>query len=261
MPELALSPAPKLSLVIPVRNETLNLKIMVKVLDVVLTVPHDILVVYDHPEDTSIIVLDELRGQHPNLIAIHNQLGQGVANAVRCGIAASRADYILIFAADELGPVLGIAEMVALMDEGCDFVTCTRYGHNGRRLGGSWIGKALSTLANKLLYVVSSTALTDCTTGIKMFRRHHADMLFSNSNPVGWAFAFEMAINAQVMGLKLGEVPIVSVDRLFGGKSTFQLVSWVKAYFRQFLTAIQALPPFRKRRPVMIRVPENCRDD
>ena len=254
-------PAPKLSLVIPVRNETLNLKIMVKVLDAVLTVPHDILVVYDHPEDASIAVLEELRDQHRNLVAIHNRLGRGVAQAVRSGIAASRSDYILIFAADELGPVLGIAEMIALMDDGCDFVTCTRYGHGGRRLGGSWIGKVLSTLANKLLYVVSSTALTDCTTGIKMFRRRHAEMLFSNANPVGWAFAFEMAINAQVMGLKLGEVPIVSVDRLFGGKSTFQLVSWVKAYFRQFLMAIQALPPLRRRRPVTIRIPENCRND
>lgn len=236
---------------------------MVKVLESVVEIQHDIIVVYDHSEDTSVAVLDELKREHANLVAVCNKLGPGVAQAIRSGIASSNADTILIFAADELGPVLGIAEMIALMEEGCDFVTCTRYAHGGRRLGGSQIGKLLSSLANRLLYVVSSTALTDCTTGIKMFRRNHAETLFSDSSSVGWSFAFEMAIKAQVQGLRLGEVPIVSVDRLFGGKSSFQLVSWSKAYFRQFLTAMKALPPIPigRRRPVMVRIPENCRDD
>jgi len=43
---------------------------------------------------------------------------------------------ILIFAADEVGPVLAIEDMIALIREGCDFVSCTRYAHGGRRLGG-----------------------------------------------------------------------------------------------------------------------------
>jgi glycosyltransferase involved in cell wall biosynthesis len=254
-------PPPKLSLVIPVRNETLNLKIMVKVLDAAVEVPHEVVVIYDSLEDESVAVLEELKIGHDNLLGVHNQLGKGVACAVRSGIAASKADYILIFAADELGPVLAIADMLAMMDEGCDMVSCTRYARGGMRLGGSWIGKLLSTLANRVLYMVSSTALSDCTTGVKMFRRSDADRLITDSSPIGWAFAFEMAILAQRMGLRLGEVPIVSVDRLFGGKSTFQLVSWVKAYLGHFLAAIRMLPPwpFGKRPPLMVRIPENCR--
>jgi hypothetical protein len=51
----------------------------------------------------------------------------------------------------------------------------------------------------------------------------------------GWAFAFEISIKAQMLGLKVGEVPVVSVDRLFGGDSTFKLGSWVREYMKWFV--------------------------
>ena len=39
------------SILIPVRNEGLNLTIMLKILKAVVDVPHEVLVVYDHPDD------------------------------------------------------------------------------------------------------------------------------------------------------------------------------------------------------------------
>ena len=54
-----------------------------------------------------------------------------------------------------------------------------------------------------------------------MFRPELFEQLHLEARPIGWAVAFEMGIKAQLAGLKLGEVPIVSIDRLYGGKSTF----------------------------------------
>jgi hypothetical protein len=77
---------------------------------------------------------------------------------------------------------------------------------------------------------------------------------FEPRREIGWAIAFEMAINAQLIGLKLGEVPIISIDRLFGGKSSFQLIPWVVNYLGYFITAITRLP--RTTRPsVKVRLP------
>jgi len=232
---------PNLSILIPVRNEGLNLKIMLKLLPAVVPVPHEVIVVYDFPEDDSVPVVEALRATDPGLHGVHNTLGKGVINALRAGVQAARGEYVLIFAADEVGPVLAIEPMLELMNSGCDFVSCTRYANGGRRLGGSLIGGILSRTANLLFYHVAGSALTDCTTGVKMFRRSIFDTLDLQANPVGWAVAFEMAIKAELAGLRLGEVPIISIDRLYGGASTFRVTPWVREYMRWFWWGMKRL--------------------
>jgi dolichol-phosphate mannosyltransferase len=232
---------PKLSILVPVRNEGLNLKIMLKILPAVVDVPHEVVVVYDFAEDDSVPVIHSMRADYPGLRGVHNTLGKGVINALRAGVKAAEGDYVLIFAADEVGPVLAIDPMLELMECGCDFVSCTRYANGGRRLGGSLIGGILSRAANWLFYHVAGSAFTDCTTGVKMFRRPVFDMLNLEARPVGWAVAFEMAIKAELAGLRLGEVPIISIDRLYGGKSTFRVWPWVREYMRWFRWGMRRL--------------------
>jgi hypothetical protein len=60
----------------------------------------------------------------------------------------------------------------------------------------------------------------------------------------GWAFAFEISIKAQILGLKLGEVPVTSIDRLFGGDSTFKIGAWVQEYMKWFIWGVKRLNRF-----------------
>jgi dolichol-phosphate mannosyltransferase len=243
-----------LTILLPVRNETMNLRVMLRILNAVLVVPHEIIVIFDDEADISIAVVEDVRAAYPEVRPLLNRAGRGVAFAIRAGVADARGERVLIFAADEVGPALVIDDMLALMDEGVEFVSATRYAHGGRRLGGSVIGHMLSRTANWLLNAASGTGLSDSTTGIKMFRRADFPRLSRDAKSVGWAIAFEMAINAQLADLKLGEVPIISIDRLFGGQSTFRLVPWVMGYFGFFATAITKLP--RSARPVVkVRIP------
>src|SRR4051812_15253256 len=129
-------PAFKLSILLPVRNEGVNLRVMIKILEALLEIPHELLVIVDSLDDDSIPVTNALIPYTPNLRLIHNDTGRGVINALRAGVAAARGDYVLIFAADEVGPVFAIEDMLRLLEDGCDFVSCTRYAHGGRRLGG-----------------------------------------------------------------------------------------------------------------------------
>lgn len=226
---------PVLSILLPVRNEGINLRTMLKMLNGMVEVANEVLVVYDHPEDDSLPVVESLRATYPGVRAVHNRLGPGVVNAIRAGVGEARGRYVLIFAADEVGPVLAVDDMLALMERGCDLVSCTRYAYGGRRLGGSLIGSVLSRFANRLFHRMAGSVFSDSTTGIKMFRREVFDGLRLESRPVGWVVAFEMAMKAELAGLRLGEVPIVSIDRLYGGRSTFRLGPWFVEYLRWFL--------------------------
>ena len=231
----------RLSILLPVRNDGINLRLMLKMLRGMVEVPNEVLVVYDSPEDDSIPVVAKVGREYPNVRGIINTIGPGVANAIRAGVANARGRYVLIFAADEVGPVLAIDDMLTLMEQGCDLVSCTRYAYGGRRLGGSLIGGFLSRVANRLFHRLAGSALTDSTTGIKMFRRELFDRLELSGRSVGWAVAFEISIKAQLLGARLGEVPIISIDRLYGGRSTFRLGPWVLEYLRWFLTGVRQL--------------------
>ena len=74
-----------------------------------------------------------------------------------------------------------------------------------------------------------------------MFKKDFYNEIEISTNPVGWVFAFELSIKAYVMNLKVGEVPLISVDRLFGGESTFKLGKWVGEYLKCYFWGLKAI--------------------
>ena len=245
----------KLSILMPVLNEKINLKIMLKILEATVDVPHEVLVVYDAIDDDSIPVVKEMQKHYSNILGVHNKIGRGVANAIKAGIEAAAGDYILVLSADDIGPILTIEDMISLMDKGCDLVNATRYAYGGRILGGYFISRLLSRIANKLLYVLSGSHLTDLTLGVKMFRRSKFKQINIECKPVGWAVALELAIKAQLIGWKIGEVPIISINRFYGGKSSFRLGPWVAEYTKWFLFGLRNLHFPGERQKVMVKIP------
>jgi len=237
---------PLLSILLPVRNETENLAIMLRVLRSAIEIPHEVIVITDSPDDTSIPVVQNVAARYAEVRHVGNRLGRGVANAIRAGIEASRGQYILIFAADEIGPVISVHPMLMLMSEGYDMVSVTRYAKGGRRLGGSFVQMVLSSVANKVFRWLTGFPLTDATTGVKMVKKELFDRIEFESNPVGWAVAFEMSIKFYCLGARMTEVPIVSIDRLYGGKSSFRAASWSQEYWRWFMYGIREIPKARR---------------
>jgi len=245
-----------LSILIPVRNEGINIKIMLKILKSVIEVPHEVLIIYDTNNDDSLNIVKRVKKVYPQVRSVKNAFGKGVANAIKSGVNASVGKYILIFAVDEIGPVIAIEDMLSLMSQGCDFVSCTRYAYGGRRLGGSLIEGLLSRIANSLFHLILGSTLTDSTTGIKMFKREIFEKLTLTSS-VGWAIVFEMSIKVQEKGFKIGEVPIVSIDRLYGGTSSFHLNSWIIEYLKWFFYGISHLYKTRGKNKILVKIPQN----
>lgn len=248
---------PVVTILLPVRNEEMNLRVMLRIIRTVLESPHELLVIHDTADDRSIPIVCEAQAGYPGLRLVQNTLGRGVINAIRAGVGEARSDIISILCADDTGPVLVVDDMLALMRDGCDFVSCTRYCHGGRRLGGSVVGGTLSRAANWFFFHLVRSPFTDATTGCKMFRKSDFERFKLEGRPIGWAFAFEMAIKARHLGLRLGEVPLVSIDRLFGGQSSFRLGPWLVEYLRWFVWGFRKTCRERawRRPPIRVRVP------
>tara|TARA_Y100000310_G_scaffold202413_1_gene202566 strand:+ start:2386 stop:3177 length:792 start_codon:yes stop_codon:yes gene_type:complete len=244
----------KLSIVIPVLNEGKNLKILLKLLKSMIDVPHEVLVVHDIIEDNSIPVVESLQKNYNGLRLVHNKTGKGVIYAIKSGVSEAKGDYVLIIAADDIGPVLIIKDMLTLMDRGCELVNATRYAYGGRNIGGVFLSRMLSVTANKILYKLSNFSLTDSTLGVKMFKRDKFNQIKLESLPIGWAVSFEFAIKAQLAGWKIGEVPMVSLNRIQGGKSSFRARKWVREYLKWFFWGISKnnIPNKSK---VLIKIP------
>ena len=232
----------KLSIILPVFNEKESLAIMVRLIKSTLKFENEILIVYDNINDNCVEEAKKLEKEILNVKAIHNDIEPGVRFAIEKGVKESKYDVVFITAVDEIFPIIAIDEMMNLiLNHGYDFVSGTRYAKGGKRIGGSLCGSILSRLANKLFKIFTSFPLSDCTTGIKMMKKNIWNNIQLESSPIGWAFAFELTIKAYLNNYKINEVPLKSVDRLFGGKSTFKPISWIKEYSKWFFWGVKKI--------------------
>ena len=147
------------------------------------------------------------------------------------GLKVSSSDIILLTVIDELCPITSYEKMHKLIKEDSyDLVSATRYKKGGKRYGGSILGHFFSKTANLILHFMFKFPLSDATTGIKMFKKSIIDKIQLKSN-VGWSFALELSLKSYLIDLKITEYPIKSIDRIFGGNSTFHFFLWVKKYY------------------------------
>lgn len=230
---------PRLSILMPVWNEGVVAGPTLRIIPSLVDFPHEMLVVHDFAEDDTVPVARELQARIPQLRLVHNTLGPGAGNAIRAGIAAARAPSVLIFTVDDFGPALAIPEVVALLEQGCDLVSGSRYAYGGRRVGGSTVQKLISGTGNRVFHWLSGSVLSDSTTAFKAFRLSMLEDMELEST--GWELIYELTIKAQLKGLRFGEVPITSIDRLYGGTSSFALLPWMRRYLRWFLWGMREL--------------------
>ena len=232
----------EISIILPIHNEKDSLPIMVRLLESSIKFDKEILIVHDSKNDNALEVASELSKEFNNVHVIHNNIAKGVKFAVDAGVSNAKYDTIIIFAVDEIFPIIAIDKMLDLLiNNNLDFVSGTRYSKGGSRLGGSFIGSIFSITANKIFKLITKIPFSDCTTGIKMMKKDVWNDVDLQAQPIGWAYSFELAIKVYLKGYKIDEYPLKSVDRLFGGSSTFKFGPWLKEYLKWFFWGIKKI--------------------
>ena len=226
---------PQLSIVIPVYNEPDNIGPTLRRITDDVTTPHEILVVYDFDADTTVPVVRELQAEFPSVRLHRNELGRGVLNAMKAGIAASTAPLVLITMADGSDEMDRVDEMVRLGQGGAAIVAGSRYMKGGRQIGGPLLKRTLSRAAGLSLHWLGRVPIHDATNNFKLYRRDFLDSMTIESTG-GFELGLELTAKAARSGARMAEVPTTWRDRT-AGESQFQLRAWLPRYLRWYVHA------------------------
>jgi glycosyltransferase involved in cell wall biosynthesis len=234
--ESRLSLDPNLSILVPVYEEGENIEKVVRVLECLVRIPHELLVVYDRDNDDALPILRQLCPEFPNIRLVRNAFGTGVVNAVKTGFMRSDSEMVCLFTGDFTDQPEAVNAMVKKMAEGYDLVSGARYIKGGRKYGGPWLQTKLSRWGNWLFHALTDCPLTDITYSFKIYRRRLLDAV-ELSGQGGWVMSMEIGVQAWLKGFKMAEIPTVWVDRQLG-ESRFRLWKWLPVYAKWFLGGI-----------------------
>src|SRR5919205_238635 len=101
-----------ISIVVPVYQEADNVQPFLRDLERQVREPHEVLIVYDFPEDSTLPAIAALDPPCPAVRLVHNTLGRGVLNALRAGFQASRGDVVVVMMADRSDDPNDVAALV-----------------------------------------------------------------------------------------------------------------------------------------------------
>jgi glycosyltransferase involved in cell wall biosynthesis len=229
--------APELAIVLPVYNEGEAVEPILRALSAEVRTPHEIVVVYDFDADTTVPVIARLATEIPGLHGLRNDLGRGVLNAMKVGIAATATPYVVISMADGSDEPGVIDPMVALARDGADVVAASRYMRGGRQVGGPLLKRLMSRTAGLTLHWFAGVPTHDPTSNFKLYSRRFLEATTIEST-AGFELALELTVKATLAGRHIAEVPTTWRDRT-SGQSNFRLRKWLPHYFHWYRVAFR----------------------
>lgn len=227
--------APELAVVLPVYNEGEAVEPVLRGLSSAVKTPHELVVVYDFDGDTTVPVIARLATELPGLRGLRNDLGRGVLNAMKAGIARTSAPYVLISMADGSDDPTAVDRMVELAKGGADVVSASRYMKGGRQVGGPPLKRLMSRVAGLTLHWFARVPTHDPTNNFKLYSRRFLDVTPIEST-AGFELALELTVKATLAGRTIAEIPTTWRDRT-AGQSNFKLRKWLPHYLHWYRVA------------------------
>jgi dolichol-phosphate mannosyltransferase len=226
---------PRVSVVIPAYEEGENI---VAVLDRVfeaVTLPCELHVVYDSPDDSTVPYLEKYSESEPRLVPTLNTGERGPANAIRFGIGRARAPVVVVTMADGSDDAQQIDNLTRLVERGVVVAAASRYSRGGQQVGVPTLKRTLSRLAGLSLRWLARVGTHDATNSFKAFDRHFVEEVGIESD-AGFEVGLELVAKARRMRLPVAEIPTIWLDRRFG-VSSFKLAAWLPRYLRWYAFA------------------------
>jgi dolichol-phosphate mannosyltransferase len=205
-------------IVMPTYNERPNIE---RVADGILR--HEwarLLVVDDASPDGTADLADAMAARFPGRLEVLRRTGpRGLGRAYVDGLAhalKTGADAIGQMDADLSHNPDHLPSMRAALAH-YDLVIGSRYMPGGGVVNWPVHRIALSAFANWYIRTVTGLPTADCTGAYRLWRREAlARMPLANARASGYAFLTEMLYQAAQLGLRIGQVPIVFVERQEG---------------------------------------------
>jgi len=214
---------PEYSILLPTYNERENLPIVVALIDEYLSpidgMSYEILIIDDNSPDGTQMVAKELQALFgPERIVLCFRSGKfGLGTAYLHGLKKARGKFIIIMDTDLSHHPKYLPEFIKKQkEENYDIVTGSRYMPGGGVAGWNLKRKIISCGANYLTQLLLWPPISDVTGSFRLYRKSVLDKLIEKCQSKGYVFQMEMIVRATKMNLKIAQIPIVFVDRLYG---------------------------------------------
>jgi glycosyltransferase involved in cell wall biosynthesis len=215
---------PTISVVIPAKNEALNLPHVFATLELD---SYEVILVDGGSTDDTVAVARRLRPD----ITIIPQSRKGKGNALACGFAKATGDFIVMIDADGSTDPAEIPRFIDALKGGADFAKGSRFLRGAGSNDISPVRKLGNYLLNRIVNVLYGTNYTDLCYGYNAFRRECLGVMELVASAVdgvdeqtmlwGDGFEVETLINLRIAkaGLVVAEVPSFEHSRHFGSSN------------------------------------------
>jgi len=203
---------PRLSIVIPVYNEGDAVIPVIERIMESTSLPCEILVVFDTPEDTTKPFLDELATKHPQVKPLMNTYGRGPSFAIRYGIDNAESPVVVVTMADGCDDPSQIDILAKLVERGVVVAAASRYARTGQQVGGPFIKGLMSRAAGLSLYWVARVGTRDATNSYKAYSTSFVRQVGIESDK-GFEIGIELVAKARRYRQPVAEIPTIWLDR------------------------------------------------
>lgn len=225
----------RVSIVIPVYNEGDAVASVLQRIRESVTLPFEVLVVHDTPEDTTVPIVNGFSAHDPRIRAVLNTFGRGPANAIRFGMHAATAPVVVVTMADGCDDTTQIDDLTRLVERGVVVACASRYARGGQQVGGPFLKGFISRTAGLTLHVFARVGTRDATNSFKAYSRRFLEDVGVESDQ-GFEIGIELVAKARRRRLAVAEIPTIWLDRTFG-VSNFKLWAWLPRYMKWYVHA------------------------
>jgi glycosyltransferase involved in cell wall biosynthesis len=223
---------PRVSVIIPVYNEGEGIVACLERILREITLPSEVLLVYDTPGDTTVPYARQVAERDPRVRPVHNTYGRGPANAIRFGFDVACAPVTVVTMADGSDDPRQIDELARLVERGVVVAAASRYMPGGQQVGGPLLKGLMSRWAGRTLRWFARVGTRDATNSFKAYSTEFVRSVGTDSR-AGFELGLELTAKATRMRLPVAEIPTIWLDRALGD-SNFQLARWLPSYLRWY---------------------------
>ena len=201
---------PRVSVVVPTRNEARNLEVVLPAIAAVRPAVHEIIIVDGNSVDGTI----ETAQRVLPWVKTISQTRKGKGNAMACGFAAATGDVIVMFDADGSADPAEIPAFVRALIDGADFAKGSRFVRGGGSDDITLLRKSGNAGLNGVANALFGTSYTDLCYGYNAFWARCLPYMRVDCD----GFEVETLVNVRIAkaGLTIHEVPSRERHRIHG---------------------------------------------
>ena len=226
---------PRVSVVIPVYNEGDGIVTCLDRLVDAITLPCEILVVFDSNDDTTRPYAEKYAEVDARVVPTLNTLGRGPAFAIRAGIEHATAPVVVVTMADGSDDPTQVDQLARLIERGVVVAAASRYMPGGSQIGAPWLKSSFSRWAGLTLCWFARVGTHDATSSFKGYDRAFVQEVGIESD-AGFELAIELVAKARRHRRPVGEIPTIWLERVQGA-SNFKMWKWMPRYFHWYFHA------------------------